>query len=141
MKVGGDTGLMTCTVFSTSMDVSPFQDGLGMRLVYIHVNSLCMSSLAHYSTAQGNHESPLVFAAFDKQILQPIGSLKSLKDNNMKFRTFVCLAMSKGMLCDWLEALPKQKGIDLLSFTRVLLRLGIILQEFTEIFKVLLLVL
>ena len=27
------------------MDVSSFQDGLGMRLVFIHVNSLCISSL------------------------------------------------------------------------------------------------
>jgi len=91
--------------------------------------------LSHYSTAQGNHESPLVFAAFDKQILQPIGYLKSLKDNNMKFRTFVCLAMSKGMLCDWLEALPKQKGINLLSlqmsFTEIRYQFTRVLLEFT----------
>ncbi len=33
-----------------------------------------------------------------------------MKDNNIKFRTFVCLAMSRGMLTGWLEALPKQTG-------------------------------
>ena len=61
-------------------------------------------------TAQSSYASPLVFPAFDKQILQPIRAIKTLDNNNIKFRTFICLAMSKGMLSDWLEALPKQKG-------------------------------
>ncbi len=47
----------------------------------------------------------------EKQVFQPIAALKAqLRDNNVKFRTFLCLAMSKGMLTGWLEALPKQKS-------------------------------
>lgn len=47
----------------------------------------------------------------DKLIFQPIHTMRTtMKDNNVKFRTFVCLAMSKGMLTGWLEALPKQRS-------------------------------
>ena len=76
----------------------------------------CTDLHSTLSTAQSSYASPLVFPAFDKQILQPIRAIKSLNNNNIKFRTFICLAMSKGMLSDWLEALPKQKG-NLLSFS------------------------
>lgn len=63
-------------------------------------------------TAQANQTSPLVFLSFEKQILQPINSLKSLQDKNMKFRTFICLALSRGSLTTWLEGLLKQRGIS-----------------------------
>ena len=33
-----------------------------------------------------------------------------MKDYNIKYRTFVCLAMSRGMLTGFLEALPKQNS-------------------------------
>ena len=33
-----------------------------------------------------------------------------MRDNNIKFRTFICLSMSKGLLTAWLEALPRQKS-------------------------------
>lgn len=66
-------------------------------------------TVAFSNEAQSNPSSPLVYPAFDKQIFQPINSLKTLmRDNNVKFRTFVCLAMSRGLLAGFLEALPTQ---------------------------------
>ena len=63
------------------------------------------------SAAHTSSNSSVVFPAFDRQIFQPINALKTLmKDNNIRFRTFICLSMSKGMLTAWLEALPKQKS-------------------------------
>ena len=67
--------------------------------------------LSHSVTARSNSNSSLVFPAFDRQILQPIGALKTvMRDNNIRFRTFICLSMSKGMFTAWLEALPKQRS-------------------------------
>ena len=45
------------------------------------------------------------------QIMQAIGSVRALRDNNMKFRTFICLAMSRGLLCKWLQTLPELRGL------------------------------
>jgi hypothetical protein len=63
------------------------------------------------AAAHSSSNSSVVFPAFDRQIFQPINALKTLmKDNNIWFRTFICLSMSKGMLMAWLEALRKQKS-------------------------------
>ncbi|XP_064387985.1 uncharacterized protein LOC135336189 isoform X2 [Halichondria panicea] len=64
-------------------------------------------TVAFSNEAQSNPS--LVYPSFDKLVFQPINSLKTLmKDYNIKYRTFVCLAMSRGMLTGFLEALPKQ---------------------------------
>ena len=44
------------------------------------------------------------------QIMQAIGSVRTLRDHNTKFRTFVCLSLSRGLLCKWLQMLPQLNG-------------------------------
>ena len=51
------------------------------------------------------------------QIMQAIGSVRELRDNNMKFRTFICLSMSRGLLCKWLQTLPGLRGLCCLYLT------------------------
>ncbi len=96
-----------------------------MSLVnHINVNNYCMTvvfcvestkpkicftymNLLLHHLAQSN--PVLVYPSFDKLVFQPIYSLKTLmRDTNIKYRTFICLAMSRGLLTTFLEALPKQ---------------------------------
>ena len=71
------------------------------------MHSNLINTLILFPPAQSNPS--LVYPSFDKLVFQPINSLKMLmKDYNIKYRTFVCLAMSRGMLTGFLEALPKQ---------------------------------
>ena len=103
-----------CTSHDYSMIVY-----IGMSLIKDLKMKMYWFCTPHFlPTAQSSYASPLVFPAFDKQILQPIRAIKTLDNNNIKFRTFICLAMSKGMLSDWLEALPKQKGKIVKFYTR-----------------------
>ena len=48
-------------------------------------------------------------------MLRPIRAETRLSDNHIRFRSFVCLAISRGVFVDWLTQLPERRGTGSLS--------------------------
>ena len=48
--------------------------------------------------------------AIDTQVMRPIKGESRLVSNDMKFRSFVCLAISRGVFIQWLAELPLLGG-------------------------------
>lgn len=48
--------------------------------------------------------------AVDMQVMRPIKGESRLVTNDMKFRSFICLAISRGIFIQWLSELPTLGG-------------------------------
>ena len=46
----------------------------------------------------------------DIQVMRPIKGESRLVTNDMKFRSFICLAISRGIFIQWLSELPTLGG-------------------------------
>lgn len=68
-----------------------------MHTVYVHVG-LSMS------------EPSSVSLSIDSQVMRPIKGEGRLVSGDMKFRSFVCLAISRGLFLQWLTELPLMEG-------------------------------